>query len=85
MIGISTESKQMKGLFKSLYDNFFCRKIEPINNDVYRYQDSAYNSGATSAYSGADPVTFYSKDRIGQVSKQVFDNEDFHEVWLTIN
>ena len=39
----------------------------------------------SSAYSGADPVAAYSKNRIGQVSKTVFDTEDFHEANRVVN
>lgn len=40
---------------------------------------SGYSSSAVSAYSGADPVTVYSRDRIGKISKTVFDTEDYHQ------
>ena len=40
---------------------------------------SGYSSSTTSAYSGADPVTVYSRDRIGKISKTVFDTEDYHQ------
>ena len=30
-------------------------------------------------YSGADPVTAYQKTRIAKVSKDIFDNDDFHQ------
>ena len=48
------------------------------SKDQQQGDSSGYSSGATSAYSGADPVTAYQKNRIGKRSKDVFDNDDFH-------
>ena len=43
----------------------------------YKNDSPGLDSGLSSAYSGADPVNAYSKGRIGKISKNVFDNEDF--------
>ena len=43
----------------------------------YKNDSPGLDSGLSSAYSGADPVNAYNKGRIGKISKNVFDNEDF--------
>ena len=61
----------------------------------YNYQNNSpgLDSGLSSAYSGADPVNAYSKEnqgnaygkgRIGKISKNVFDNEEFHKANNTV-
>ena len=52
--------------------------------DTANTLESGYSSSIPSAYSGADPVTVYSKDRIGKISKNVFDNDEFHEATKSI-
>ena len=77
------------------------RPFKGLNDYKYHTDSSGYSSESTSAYSGADPVTKYTKARIGmiklqihsfahpyltknylrigKVSRDVFDNDDFHK------
>ena len=46
------------------------RPFKGLNDYKYHTDSSGYSSESTSAYSGADPVTKYTKARIGKVELQ---------------
>lgn len=50
-------------------------------NDYKYHQD---DSGLPSSKPSADPVTFYTKERIGKVSKEVFSNDEFQKANNTV-
>lgn len=71
-----TDHERYSAIDKKIYRRD--QEFLPKGVSDYKYQEDN-DSGLSSAYSGADAVTAFSKNRIGKVSKSVFDTEDFHK------